>query len=41
MRIAKSAKINISAITVAGRGKISKPSTAGTSILDWRCFEYY
>ena len=28
-------------ITVAGRGKISEPSTAGTSKLDWRCFEYY
>ena len=27
--------------TVAGRGKISEPSTAGTSNLDWRCFEYY
>jgi hypothetical protein len=28
-------------ITVAGRGKISEPSTAGTSNLDWRCFEYF
>jgi hypothetical protein len=27
--------------TVAGRGKISEPSTAGTSNLDWRYFEYY
>ena len=27
--------------TVAGRGKISEPSTAGTFNLDWRCFEYY
>ena len=27
--------------TVAGKGKISEPSTAGTSKLDWRCFEYY
>ena len=27
-------------ITVAGRGKISEPSTAGTLELDWRCFEY-
>jgi hypothetical protein len=27
--------------TVAGKGKISEPSTAGTSNLDWRCFEYY
>ena len=26
--------------TVAGRGKISEPSTAGTSNLDCRCFEY-
>ena len=24
-----------------GGGKISEPSTAGTSNLDWRCFEYY
>ena len=30
-----------SIITVAGRGKISEPSTTGTSNLDWRCFEYY
>ena len=30
-----------SVITVAGRGKISEPSTTGTSNLDWRCFEYY
>jgi hypothetical protein len=28
-------------ITVAGKGKISEPSTVGTSNLDWRCFEYY
>ena len=28
-------------ITVAGRGKISEPITAGSSKLDWRCFEYY
>ena len=28
-------------ITVAGKGKISEPSTAGTSQLDWRCFEYH
>jgi hypothetical protein len=27
--------------TVAGRGKISEPSTAGTSNLNWRSFEYY
>ena len=27
--------------TVAGRGKISEPSTVGTSNLDWRYFEYY
>ena len=27
--------------TVAGKGKISEPSTGGTSKLDWRCFEYY
>ena len=25
--------------TVAGKGKISEPSTAGTSNLDWRYFE--
>jgi hypothetical protein len=33
--------ISLHGITVAGRGKISEPSTAGTSNLDWRCFEYY
>jgi hypothetical protein len=27
--------------TVVGRGEISEPSTAGTSNLDWRYFEYY
>jgi hypothetical protein len=27
--------------TVAWRGKKSEPSTAGTSKLDWMCFEYY
>ena len=26
---------------LAGRGEISEPITAGTSKLDWRCFEYY
>jgi hypothetical protein len=26
---------------VAGRGEISEPTTAGTSNLNWRCFEYY
>ena len=27
--------------TVPGREEISEPSKAGTSKLDWRCFEYY
>ena len=26
---------------VAGKDKTSEPSTAGTSQLEWRCFEYY
>ena len=26
--------------TVAERGKISEPSTAETSNLDWKCFEF-
>ena len=40
-RFASLTEITGTSITVAGKGKISEPSTAGTSKLDWRCFEYY
>jgi hypothetical protein len=40
-RFASLTEITGTSITVAGKGKISEPSTAGTSKLNWRCFEYY
>ena len=34
-------QVTKSKITVDGKGVLNDANTAGTSKLDWRCFEYY